>query len=159
MSTCRSLCFCQRTICQYNEDHPKATVQEVHQYIMNDFSIELRKSTIGDILKDKHKWLDKPADSLDMMRYCNWKTSSLKMHCSCGFLICLCTTQPSTMRCLSWRPRHSVSSWTSPNFVTLEGEFNALRIDEESNASCTRGKLKVQISALYIQAEINCSKF
>ena len=36
---------------------------------MNDFSIELGKSTIGDILKDKHKWLDKPDDFLDMMHY------------------------------------------------------------------------------------------
>ena len=31
------------------------------------------------------------------------------------------------------------------NFVTLEGGFNALRTDEESNTSCTRGKLKLQI--------------
>ena len=31
------------------------------------------------------------------------------------------------------------------NFVTLEGGFNALRTDEESNASCTRGKLRMQI--------------
>ena len=30
-------------------------------------------------------------------------------------------------------------------FVTLEGGLNALRTDEEPNASCTRGKLKVQI--------------
>ena len=59
----------KRTICQYKEDHPKATIREVRQYIMNDSSIELSKSTVGDILKDKRKCLDKPADFLDMMRY------------------------------------------------------------------------------------------
>ena len=41
-------------------------------------SIELGKSTIGDILKDKHKWLDKPADSLDMMRYRQPKSQQLE---------------------------------------------------------------------------------
>ena len=45
---------------------------------MNDSSIELGKSTIGDILKDKHKWLDKPADSLDMMRYHQPKNQQLE---------------------------------------------------------------------------------
>lgn len=68
----------KRTICQYKEDHPKATIREVRQYIMNDSSIELGKSTIGDILKDKHKWLDKPADSLDMMRYRQPKNQQLE---------------------------------------------------------------------------------
>ena len=68
----------KRTICQYNEHHPKATIREVRQYIMNDSSIELGKSTIGDFLKDKHKWLDKPADSLDMKRYRQPKNQQLK---------------------------------------------------------------------------------
>ena len=43
----------KRTIYQYKEDHPKAVTQEVCQYIINDCSIELGKSAIGDILKDK----------------------------------------------------------------------------------------------------------
>ena len=66
------------TICQYKEHHPKATIQQVRQYIINDSPIELLKSTIGDILKDKHKWLDKLADSLDMMRYRQLKNQQLK---------------------------------------------------------------------------------
>ena len=45
---------------------------------MNDSSIVFGKSTIGDILKDKHKWLDKPADSLDMMRYRQRKNQQLE---------------------------------------------------------------------------------
>ena len=68
----------KRTICQYKKDHPKTTIREVRQYIMNDYSIELGKSTIGDILKDKHKWLDKPVDSLDMMRYRQPKNPQLE---------------------------------------------------------------------------------
>jgi len=47
--------YVKRTICQYREDQPKAIIWEVRRYIMNDFSIELGKSTIGDILNDKHK--------------------------------------------------------------------------------------------------------
>ena len=44
---------------------------------MNDSSIELGKSTFGDILKDKQKWLNKPSDSLDMMRYRQPKNQQL----------------------------------------------------------------------------------
>ena len=45
---------------------------------MNDSSIELGKSTVGDILKDKQKWLHKPADSLDMMHFHQPKTQQLE---------------------------------------------------------------------------------
>ena len=41
----------KRTICQYKEDHPKATIREVRQYIMNDSSIELGKSTLATSLR------------------------------------------------------------------------------------------------------------
>ena len=41
-------------------------------------SIELGKSTIGDILNDKQKWLNKPADSLDMMSYRQLKNQQLE---------------------------------------------------------------------------------
>ena len=68
----------KRTICQYREAHSKATIREVRRYIMNDSSIELGKSTIGDILSDKQKWLNKPADSLDMMRYRQPKNQQLE---------------------------------------------------------------------------------
>ena len=70
--------YVKRTICQYREDHSKATIREVRRYIMNDSSIELGKSTIGDILNDKQKWLNKPADSLDMMCYCQLKNQQLE---------------------------------------------------------------------------------
>ena len=91
----------KRTICQYKEHHPKATIREVHQYIMNDSSIELGKSTIGDILKDKHKWLDKPADSLDMMRYRQPKNQQLEDALFLWFSDMSSHHAAITMRCLS----------------------------------------------------------
>ena len=68
---------------------------------MNDSSIELGKSTVGDILKDKHKWLDKPADSLDMMCYRQLKNQQLEYALFLWFPDMIRTTQPSMMRCLS----------------------------------------------------------
>ena len=54
----------KKQICQYKIDHPKATIQDIKSYVQKDASIELGKSTIGDILKLKDKWLSESPEVL-----------------------------------------------------------------------------------------------
>ena len=59
----------KRDICQYKEDHPKATIADIRQHVMKSMCLDIGKSTVGDILKAKEKWLNISDDSPDLLRY------------------------------------------------------------------------------------------
>ena len=58
----------KKYICQYKEDHPKATIHHIRHHIMKLKSLDIGKSTVGDILKAKQKWLALSEDSKDLSR-------------------------------------------------------------------------------------------
>ena len=52
----------------YKIDNPKSTIQEIRAYILSTLSLDMGKSTVGDILKMKEKWLAIVEDSPDLRR-------------------------------------------------------------------------------------------
>ncbi|XP_061191527.1 jerky protein homolog [Saccostrea echinata] len=67
----------KKKICQRKIDHPNASLQDIRQFIIDETSLTIGKSTIGDILKNKDKWLDVPTDSGDQTRAKHPKHQSL----------------------------------------------------------------------------------
>ncbi|CAK8694045.1 unnamed protein product [Clavelina lepadiformis] len=63
----------KQQICQYQRDHKKATQNEIRQHFNLKWGINVGRSTISDILKQKGKWLssdDIKRKSLTRARHC-----------------------------------------------------------------------------------------
>ena len=39
----------KKKVCQHKVDHPKATIQDIRQFILTEDALDIGKSTIGDI--------------------------------------------------------------------------------------------------------------
>ena len=148
--------YVKRTICQYREDHPKATIREVRRYIMNDSSIELSKSTFGNILNDKQKWLNKPADSLDMMRYRQPKNQQLQYALFLWFSDMSSQHAAINDEMLIMKAKTLGDHWNITEFCYSRGWIQRFKNRRGIKRKLYEGEAE---SADMSQAEINCSKF
>jgi hypothetical protein len=59
----------KKEICLYQKNHPKATHQEIANAISLNNNLEaIGRRTIGDVLKEKEKWLSIPTPSKEISR-------------------------------------------------------------------------------------------
>ncbi|XP_041377967.1 tigger transposable element-derived protein 6-like [Gigantopelta aegis] len=68
--------FEKREICQYKLTNTKASLDSMSKHFGNTFGHEIRKSTIGDILKNKEKWLKIAEDEASLSRARNAKNQN-----------------------------------------------------------------------------------
>lgn len=55
----------KKDICLYKEQNSSLNLSQVRDYVLKEHSLDLGKSTVGDILKRKDKWLSIPSGSLE----------------------------------------------------------------------------------------------
>ncbi|XP_046571685.1 jerky protein homolog, partial [Haliotis rubra] len=70
--------FEKREIARYKEEHPKASLDFLSKHFGELFGHSVGKSTIGDILKSKEKWLTIPEDSAALSRARNAKHKKME---------------------------------------------------------------------------------
>ena len=58
----------KREICRYQEAHQTANLQEIASHFNSEWGTEIKRNTVGDILRQKNKWLQVPADSSNILR-------------------------------------------------------------------------------------------
>ena len=58
----------KKYICRYKEDHPTVTIYHIQDHIMKSMSLDIGRSTVGDILRERKKWLTMSEDSPDLNR-------------------------------------------------------------------------------------------
>ena len=57
-----------REICQYKQDHPKASQEEISIHFTGVWGVSIGRSTISDVLRAKDKWLAVEAGSESVFR-------------------------------------------------------------------------------------------
>ena len=68
----------KKEICRYKEANSKLTLEALSKHFSQTFGHIIGKSTIGDILMEKSKWLETPDDSGDLTRSRNPKHEMLE---------------------------------------------------------------------------------
>ncbi|XP_062578214.1 tigger transposable element-derived protein 6-like [Saccostrea cucullata] len=67
----------KKKICQRKVDLPRSSLQDLRQFVIDEENITIGKSTIGDVIKEKDKWLATQADSEGLTKSRNPKHQQL----------------------------------------------------------------------------------
>ena len=131
----------KRDICQYKEDHPKATIADIRQHVMKSMCLDIGKSTVGDILKAKEKWLNISDDSPDLLRYRKPKHQELEDAVFLWFTDMSSHHAAINDEMLITKAKTLGDQLDIKDFSYSRGWLQRFKTRRVSNENCTMGKL------------------